>query len=143
MRFMITAGPGEHSKDDAQEPFDQDLFAAYMKFNEDMAKAGVLVVSEGLNPAGRKARVEVKGGVRTVVDGPFAETKELLGGFYMIEVSSLDEAISWAMRCPVGMGSADVLQIHQMTTGEDIPPPLLELIAQVAPTWSASFTKAK
>jgi len=67
-----------------------------MRFNEEMQRAGVLVASEGLNPAAKGARVAVDNGKRYVVDGPFAESKELVGGFYLIEVNSLEEAIQWA-----------------------------------------------
>jgi hypothetical protein len=98
MRFIITTRPAENGTPNAPDaPFDEALFTAYMKFNEEMHKGGVLVAAEGLNPAGRGARVEVKKGKRTVVDGPFAESKELVGGFYILEVPSLDEAIAW--RC--------------------------------------------
>ena len=144
MRFIITAGTDDsHTKSEGEAPFDETLFTAYMKFNEDMAKAGVLIASEGLNPAGGRARVEASHGTRRLVDGPFAETKELLGGFYLIEVGSLEDAIEWAMRCPVGMASANVLNIQQLTDGSDIPEPFLELIRKVAPTWSKTFKVSK
>lgn len=144
MRFVITAAPDPHAtKSDAEAPFDDELIAAYMKFNEDLYTAGVLIASEGLHPTGQGARVGIKGGKRVVLDGPFTETKELVGGFYLIEVASRDEAITWAMRCPVGMGSDDVLTIHQMTGAEDIPPEIMKIIRAAAPTWSASFEKAK
>lgn len=143
MRFIITAHPGpETPAADPSAPIDEQLFTAYMKFNEDMHRAGVLVAAEGLNPAGKGAQVQVKGGRRTVVDGPFAESKELVGGFYVIEVASLDEAIGWAMRCPTGLGFDDVLEIRQLTGEDDLPPELVELIKRAAPTWSATFTGA-
>ena len=144
MRFIIMAGPGENAPQGASDaPFDEKLFAAYMKFNEDLTKAGVLVASEGLNPAAAPARVVRTGDRRAVVDGPYAEAKELVGGFYLIDVKSREEAIAWALRCPVGMGTDDVLEIRQLTGAEDLPPELLESIAKVAPTWSASFSKSK
>jgi hypothetical protein len=114
-----------------------------MKFNEEMHKAGILVASEGLNPAARGARVEVANGKRHVVDGPFAESKELVGGFYIIEVKSLDEAIQWALRAPSGMGTDDVLEIRQLTGAGDIPPEMLKIINAAAPTWSASVWQAR
>src|SRR5262245_14403609 len=90
MKFIITARPGPDSAPvDPAAEFDEQLFTDYMKFNEEMHRAGVLVAAEGLNPAGKGARVEVKRGRRTVVDGPFAESKELVGGFYLIEVASI------------------------------------------------------
>jgi hypothetical protein len=111
MRFIITARPGENGQPPrADAPIDLDLMRAQMRFNEEMYKAGVLVASEGLNPGGHGARIEVRKGKRAVVDGPFAESKELVGGFYIVEVKSLDEAISWALRCPTGLGFDDVLE---------------------------------
>jgi len=145
MRFIITAGPGDtkpetdgHLRPDA--PMDLAMFAAYMKFNEDMHQAGVLVAAEGLNPGAKGARVGISGGKRAVLDGPFAETKELVGGFYIVDVKSLDEAISWALRCPVGLGTDNVLEIRPLTEMTDIPPALLELSRKVAPAWTASVT---
>ena len=123
--------------------FDEKLFIAYMAFNDVLHKAGVLVASEGLNPAARGARVAVSKGRRYVVDGPFAESKELVGGFYIIDVKSLDEAIQWALRAPSGMGTDDVLEIRQLTGAGDIPPELLEIIRSAAPTWSASVWQAR
>ncbi|WP_437328007.1 YciI family protein [Sorangium sp. So ce381] len=152
MRFMITAGraeddakaPGANdAKAEADAPIDEKLFAAYMKYNDDMTKAGVLIASEGLNPSGARARIGIVGGKRVVLDGPFAESKELVGGFYLIEVSSKEEAIEWALRCPVGFGSDEVLTIHQMTELSDIPLRFREIIEEVAPTWSASLSKGR
>lgn len=144
MRFVITASRNPAAPRELPEgPFDEALFSAYMKFNEEMQRAGVLVASEGLNPAKRGAQVVVRGGKRELVDGPYAESKELVGGFYVIEVPSLEEAISWALKCPSGMGSDDVLTIHPMTGPEDIPPNLLALIEKVAPTWSAAAFKPR
>jgi hypothetical protein len=140
MRFIITTRPGDHSTPHAPDaPFDEALFTAYMKFNEEMHKAGVLVAAEGLNPAGRGARVEVKKGKRTVVDGPFAESKELVGGFYIVEVPSLDDAIAWALRAPTGLGFDDVMEIRPLTSESDLPPEMVELIKNAAPTWSTTF----
>ena len=142
MKFIITAQPGPDSHVPAPDaPFDEALFTAYMAFNEDMHRAGVLVASEGLNPAVKTARVVAKGGRRTVVDGPFTESKELIGGFYIVDVPSIDEAIAWALKCPTGLGFDDVLEIHALTGEADIPPNLVELIRKAAPSWSEAFTK--
>ena len=93
MRFIITAQAGpDEGEQGSQAGMDEALLTKYMKFNEEMHKAGVLVASEGLNPAVRGARIAVAKGKRYVVDGPFAESKELVGGFYIIEVNSLEEA---------------------------------------------------
>lgn len=139
MRFIITATTDETVAND-EVPMTDDLFRAYMKYNEDLHRAGALVASEGLLP-GAGVRVVASRGKRVVVDGPFAESKELVGGFYLIEVDSLEEAKAWALRCPVGMASANVLTIRQLTGGEDIPQKYLDLAASVAPEWTASFMK--
>jgi hypothetical protein len=142
MRFIITAKPGEDgTPPDPNAPFDEALFSAYMRFNEEMHRAGVLVAAEGLKPGGEVARVEVKKGKRGVVDGPFAESKELVGGFYIIEVASQEEAVQWALKCPTGLGFDDVLEIRALTGEDDIPPRLLELVWAAAPTWTATFAR--
>ena len=141
MRFMITAAPDPDAPKMPEAPFDEALFAAYMKFNEDLHKAGVLVVSEGLNPAGKRSRVGIKGGKRTVLDGPFAESKELVGGFYLIDVKSHDEAVQWALKVPVGMGFDAILTILPMTNASDIPSEILALMKKAAPAWSATFAR--
>lgn len=139
MRFIITAQAGSDETKAGTEPtFDEALFVSYMKFNEEMHQAGILVASEGLNPAARSARVAVSQGKRYVVDGPFAESKELVGGFYIIDVKSLDEAIHWALRAPSGFGNDDVLEIRPLTGAGDLPPDILKIISSAAPTWSAS-----
>lgn len=142
MRFIITAQAGD-APQGTDAGFDEALLAAYMRFNEEMHQAGVLVASEGLNPAAKGARVAVRNGKRHVVDGPFAESKELVGGFYIIEVASLDEAIQWALRAPSGMGSDDVLEIRQLTGAGDLPPEVLKIINAAAPTWSAQVWQAR
>lgn len=144
MRFIITAqSDANPSTADPQAGFDAELFKAYMRFNEEMHRAGVLVASEGLNPAAPGARIAVANGKRYVVDGPFAESKELVGGFYLLEVSSLDEAIRWALRAPSGFGKDDILEVRQLTGAQDLPPDILRLIAEAAPTWSADAWQAR
>ena len=123
MRFIITAQAGTGEAKAGTEPtFDENLFISYMKFYEVMHKAGILIASEGLNPGARSARVAVSQGKRHVVDGPLAESKELVGGFYIIDVESLDEAIAWALRAPSGFGSDDVLDIRPLTGAGDLRP---------------------
>jgi hypothetical protein len=139
MRFIITAqASAEKKTTEQQSDFDVELFKAYMRFNEEMHQAGILVASEGLNPSAPGARIAVANGKRYVVDGPFAESKELVGGFYLIDVTSLDEAIHWALRAPSGFGADDILEIRQLTGSGDLPPEILRLITEAAPTWSAS-----
>lgn len=138
MRFIITARRDD-TKPQSEPAFDDKLFADYMRFNEELHRAGVLVAAEGLNPGAPGAQVVASGGKRKVVDGPFTETKELVGGFYIIEVPSLEEAKAWALRCPTGLGTDDILEIRQLTGSADIPKPLLDLAASVAPTWVSTF----
>ncbi|MGH9441441.1 MAG: YciI family protein [Thermoanaerobaculia bacterium] len=142
MRFLIAASPDPTAPKNEQPAMpDEKLLEAYMKFNEEMHKAGILVASEGVNPAGKGARVGVAKGKRKVIDGPFPESKELVGGFYLVDVKSLEEAISWAMRAPTGLGFDDLLTILPMTNEEDLPPEMLALIRRVAPAWSQTFRR--
>lgn len=144
MRFIITAQSNpEKDPSEPQQGFDEVLFKAYMRFNEEMHQAGVLVASEGLNPAAPGARIAVSKGKRYVVDGPFTESKELVGGFYLIDVGSLDEAIQWALRAPSGFGSDDILEVRQLTGAGDLPPEILKLINEAAPNWSASAWQSR
>ena len=144
MRFIITAQAGpEEGGPDAKNSVGEALLTEYMRFTEEMHKAGVLVASEGLNPAARGARIAIAKGKRYVVDGPFAESKELVGGFYIIEVDSLEEAIAWALRAPSGLGTDDILEVRQLTGAGDIPPEVLNIIKAAAPTWSESVWQAR
>lgn len=143
MRFIITAQASPEAPSPQAPDFNPDLFKAYMRFNEEMHRAGVLVASEGLNPAAKGARIAVANGKRYVVDGPFAESKELVGGFYLIEVGSLDEAIQWALRAPSGFGSDDILEVRQLTGAGDLPPELLQMIKEAAPAWSAAAWQSR
>lgn len=142
MRFIVTVTPAPNAKPaDPHAPFDEKLFVAHMQFNEEMCKAGVLLASEGLNPSARGAHVLVSGAERRVLDGPFAETKELVGGFYLLDVGSLEEAIGWAKRYPGGGAGDEVMEVRQLTGAGDLPPELVTLIERAAPTWSAAFKK--
>jgi hypothetical protein len=143
MRFIITTRPADGKPKAVDAPIDDELFTAYMKYNEALHTAGVLVAAEGLLPGTPGAQVVASGGRRRVVDGPFAEAKELVGGFYVIDVASLEEAKAWALRCPTGMASSDVLEIRQLTAAEDIPKPFLALAQKAAPTWTASIMKRR
>ena len=116
MRFIITAQASADKKN-ATEPasdFDADLFKAYMRFNEEMHQAGVLVASEGLNPSAPGARIAVANGKRYVVDGPFAEAKEAIGGYVKLLARDFDEATEIAQRHP-GLASGLIIEIRQMT----------------------------
>lgn len=143
MRFIITAHHAKPpKKTDSSPVVDEKLVAAYMKFNEDMTRAGVLIAAEGLRPGGARAQVTVKDGRRVVTDGPYTETKELLGGLYLIQVKSKEEAVAWALRCPVGLAHNEVLEIHQMTELSDLPPRIQEIIGESAPTWSSQLWRS-
>jgi hypothetical protein len=142
MRFLITANPCENdARAEAEKPLDEGVLSAYMKYNEEMHRAGVLIAAEGLYPDAKPVRVTVSAGKRSVVDGPFTESKELLGGLYVLEVASEEEAIRWALRHPVGLGTDDVLEIRRLTALADLPPRVRELIAASAPTWSTSVER--
>ncbi|MCE9606338.1 MAG: YciI family protein [Planctomycetia bacterium] len=130
------------SCDPAHEAFDENLIKAYMRYNEEMTKAGVLVASEGLNPADPAVQVSVVDGERVLVDGPFTETKELVGGFYVIDVPSKEVAIQWALRCPVGRGH-EVLELRRLTDLVDLPPEFQEMIRAEAPLWNSRVWGAK
>ena len=137
MRFLIIPntlhGPAHG------EAFDEAQFTAYMRYNEELQRAGVLVASEGLNPNGQSAHVRMTDGKRTVIDGPYAETKELIAGFYLIEVDSKEQAIEWALRYPMVPGTDEVLEIRPLTGAGDIPAELVELAAKAAPTWASTW----
>jgi hypothetical protein len=96
-----------------------EAVAAMMKYNEELQKAGVLVSLDGLHPLSSGARVSFEGGRPTVTDGPYVETKEVLGGYWMIRVKSKEEAVDWAKRCPAS--SNEIIEIRQVQEFEDFP----------------------
>ena len=98
----------------------EKLLAAMGKFNEELVKAGIMLAGEGLHPSSRGKRVRFAGGAKTVVDGPFADTKELVAGFWIWQVKSIDEALEWVRRCPDPMpGEEAVLEIRPVFEAED------------------------
>jgi hypothetical protein len=96
-----------------------ELLTAMGKYNEELVNAGVLLAGEGLHPSSRGVRVHFSGNKRTVIDGPFSETKELIAGFWLIQVKSLEEAIEWVKRCPNPMESDSDIEIRQVFEAED------------------------
>jgi hypothetical protein len=96
-----------------------DLLEAMGKYNEELVKAGVMLAGEGLQPSSKGARVKFSGKERTVIDGPFTETKELVAGFWLIQVKSLDEAIEWVKRCPNPMEGESEIEIRQVFEADD------------------------
>ena len=117
MRFMVMVKATNESE--AGEMPTTELLEAIGKYNEELVKAGVMLAGEGLHPSSRGARVRFDGPSRTVVDGPFAETKELVAGFWIWQVSSLEEAIEWVKRCPNPMTGPSEIEIRQVFTSED------------------------
>jgi len=109
---------------------DAKAVAAMMRYNEELKKAGVLVTLDGLHPPSMGARVSFSGGKPKVTDGPFAEAKEVLGGYWMIDVRSKEEAISWAKRCPAS--DNEVIEIRQVQEMEDFPPDVRKAAAGFA-----------
>lgn len=117
MRFMIIVKASPESE--AGKMPSEALLSAMGKYNEELANAGVLLAGEGLHPSSRGARVHFSGARRTVVDGPFSATQELIAGFWLIQVKSLDEAIEWVKRCPNPMESDSDIEIRQVFEPED------------------------
>ncbi|GGY79020.1 YciI family protein [Pseudoduganella plicata] len=115
MRFMIIVKASADSE--AGRMPSTELLSAMGKYNEELVNAGVLLAGEGLHPSARGARVRFHGGGRTVVDGPFAGTKELIAGFWLIQVKSMDEAVEWVKRAP--MPDGDEIEIRQVFEAED------------------------
>jgi hypothetical protein len=97
----------------------EQLLADMGKFNEELVKAGIMKAGEGLHPSSKGARIRFSGPKRTVIDGPFAETKELIAGFWLWEVKSMQEAIEWAKRCPNPMPGDSELEIRRVFEAED------------------------
>jgi hypothetical protein len=103
-----------------------ELVAAMGHYNDDLVKAGVLLAAEGLHPTSRGARIQFAGGKRSVLDGPFAEAKELVAGFWLIQVKSRDEAIQWALRVPLESGDgAGEIELRQIFEESDFPAELI------------------
>ncbi|MBM7060056.1 YciI family protein [Pseudomonas sp. UL073] len=118
MRFMIIIKATQDSE--AGKMPDEQLLAAMGKFNEELVQAGVMLAGDGLHPSSRGARVRFSGGKHSVTDGPFAETKELIAGFWIWQLNSLQEAIDWVKRCPDPMpGSEAEIEIRPIFEAED------------------------
>ncbi len=127
MRFMMLMIPkGYESAEPGAMP-DAEAVAAMMKYNEELQQAGVLRALDGLHPPSMGARVSFAGGKPVVTDGPFAEAKEVLGGYWMIEVASKEEAIEWAKRCPASEN--EIIEIRQVQEMDDFPEDVQEAAA--------------
>jgi hypothetical protein len=101
---------------------DEKLLTDMGKFNEELVKAGIMLAGEGLHPSSKGARVKFSGTKRTVIDGPFAETKELMAGFWLWKVKSKEEAIEWVKRCPNPLQGESEIEIRQVFEAEDFGP---------------------
>ena len=120
MRFMIVVKANKNSE--AGVLPDEQLLTAMGKYNEELAQAGVLLAAAGLHPSAKGARVTFSGSKRTVIDGPFAETKELIAGFWLWQVKSKEEAIAWVKRCPMPHDTETEIEIRQVFEAEDFGP---------------------
>ena len=117
MRVMVLVKANEQSE--RGEMPSEKLLTEMTTFNEELVKAGVMLAGEGLHPSSKGARVRFSGAKRTVVDGPFAETKELVAGFWIWQVKSKEEAIEWVKRCPNPMREDSEIEIRQVFEAED------------------------
>jgi len=117
MRFMVMVKASKDSEAGVMPS--EKLLTEMGKFNEELVKAGVMLAGEGLHPSSKGARIKFSGDKRTVIDGPFAETKELVAGFWIWQVKSKEEAIQWAKRCPNPTGAQGELEIRQIFEADD------------------------
>jgi len=117
MRFMIII-KADKSTEAGVMP-DEKLFTEMGKFNEELVNAGIMLAGDGLQPSSKGARVKFSGDKRTVIDGPFPETKELIAGFWIWKVKSKEEAIEWVKRCPNPTGAESEIEIRQLFDMED------------------------
>src|SRR5687768_10673122 len=125
MRFMVIVKANKDSEAGVMPS--QEILTAMGKYNEELAKAGAMLAGEGLHPSSKGARVRFSGGKRTVIDGPFAETKELVAGFWLIQVKSMDEAIEWVKRAPFEEGEVEIRQVFETEDfGPELTPELRE-----------------
>src|SRR5687768_1624437 len=120
MRFMIMGKATKNSEAGVMPS--PELLTAMGKYNEELVKAGVMLAGEGLHPSSKGARVRFSGSKRTVIDGPFSETKELVAGFWLFQVKSKEEAIEWVKRCPNPMPGDSEIEIRQIFEAEDFGP---------------------
>ena len=126
MRFMMLMIPKGYESAAPDVKLDPKRVETMMKYNEDLQKAGVLLALDGLHPPSMGARVSFAGGKPTVTDGPFAEAKEVLGGYWMIQVNSREEAIAWAKRCPAT--DNEIIEIRRVQEMADFSEDVREVI---------------
>jgi hypothetical protein len=125
MRFMMLMIPKGYENAAPGTLPDAKAIETMMKYNESLQKAGVLLALDGLHPPSMGARISFSGGKPRVTDGPFAEAKEVLGGYWMIQVKSREEAIEWASRCPAS--DTEVIEVRQVMEFSDFPPDVQQM----------------
>lgn len=117
MRVMVIVKANKDSE--AGQMPSQQLLSDMLAYNEELVKAGIMLAGDGLHPSSRGKRIRFSGDKRTVIDGPFAETKELIAGYWLWQVRSMDEAVEWAKRCPNPMEGESELEIRQIFEADD------------------------
>ena len=117
MRFMILVKADKNTE--AGQLPDEKLLTEMGNYNEELVKAGLMLAGEGLHPSSKGKRVRFSGKERTVIDGPFTETKELIAGYWLWQVKSMDEAVAWVKRCPNPTGAESVIEIRPVFENED------------------------
>jgi hypothetical protein len=137
MRYMMLMIPTARAE--AGEMPSAEAIGAMMKFNEELGKAGALIALDGLHPSAAGVRVSFKGGATTVTDGPFTESKEVIGGYWIIDVASKDEAVQWARRAPCGDG--EVIEVRRIYEMEDFPQEVIAPNAESIAAVEASLAK--
>jgi hypothetical protein len=128
MRVMVLVKASEDSEAGVMP--DERLLSEMGRFNEELVKAGVMLAGEGLQPSSKGKRVRFSGKQRTVIDGPFTETKELIAGFWLWQVKSMEEAVEWLKRCPNPMNGESEIEIRQVFEPEDFGPALTPELRQ-------------
>jgi hypothetical protein len=120
--MVIVKATTESENESSPADWMEEMFEQMGKYNEELVKAGIMLAADGLKPTKFAKRIHFNGTKRTVIDGPFAETKELVAGFWLWQVRSMDEAIEWAKRCPNPMAGPSDLEIRPLYESEDFPP---------------------
>ena len=142
MRFMVIVKADKNSEAGVMP--DEKLLTEMGKYNEELAKAGVLLAGEGLQPSSKGARVRFSGAKRTVIDGPFSESKELIAGFWLIQVKSKEEAIEWVKRAPNPFpGTESEIEIRQVFEADDFGPALTPEVREQEERLRAQIAKKR
>jgi hypothetical protein len=141
MRIMVIVKANKDSEAGV-EP-NQELLSQMMKYNEELVKAGIMVAGEGLQPSAKGKRIAFSGAKRQVLDGPFTETKELVAGFWLWQVRSMDEAVEWAKRCPNPMNGDSVLELRPLFEVEDFSEATPEIVAKEKELREKTAARAK